>query len=166
MGNTCIHVSDTTAITNLAAIGRLDLLEALFGELCIPQAVFDELTMHGDHVPGAREVHSSSWIKVRAVRNQDLVRRLRSSIDLGEAEAITLTLECNARTLVIDECAGRQIALSLGVPIIGVLGILIEAKRRGLIDSAGRILARLRSEAGFRVGRAMVARVLREAGEQ
>lgn len=51
-----IYVSDTTAITNLAAIKRLDLLKALFRRIVIPTAVKDELTRHGMGTPGAKEV--------------------------------------------------------------------------------------------------------------
>ena len=53
------RVSDTTAITNLAAVGRLDLMESIFRHVLIPEAVYQELTAHGDGVPGAREVRSS-----------------------------------------------------------------------------------------------------------
>ena len=82
-----IRVSDTTAITNLAAVGGLDLLESIFRHVLIPEAVYQELTAHADGVPGAREVRSSLWIEVRGVRDGTLVHRLRRSLDLGEAEA-------------------------------------------------------------------------------
>lgn len=161
-----VRVSDTTAITNLAAIGRLDLLERAVGHVLIPEAVFQELTRHGDHIPGAREARSSSWIEVRRVADRRLVRRLRRTLDRGEAEAIALSVEARAKTLVIDEYAGRRVALALGLSIVGVLGILIQSKRQGLIDSVGTLLDQLRREAGFRVSPAMVQRVLREAGER
>lgn len=160
-----VHVSDTTAITNLAAIGRLDLIEAIFGRVLIPEAVFRELTRHGDRVPGAIEVRSSQWIEVRAAGDRALVGRLSGSLDLGEAEAIALAVETAARTLIIDERAGRQAAIALGIPIVGVLGILIESKRRGIVRRVRPLLDGLRTEAGFRIGRELFERVLREAGE-
>ena len=39
-----IVVSDTTPLISLLKINRIDLLERLFGEVLIPQAVFNELT--------------------------------------------------------------------------------------------------------------------------
>lgn len=160
-----IHVSDTTAITNLAAIGRLDLMQAIFGRILIPREVFAELTRHGDQVPGAREVRSSSWIRIARVSGLDLVDTLCRSLDRGEAEAIALAVETRARTLIIDEYAGRLAAVAMGIRIVGVVGILIEAKRRGLIEAVKPMLDELRTKAGFRLGQALVERALREAGE-
>lgn len=161
-----VHVSDTTAVTNLAAVGRLDLMQHIFGRIVIPEAVFRELTDHGDQIPGAVAARTASWIEIRPVVDHGLVGRLQQSLDLGESEAIALAVEAKAATLIIDEHAGRQIAQALAIPIIGVLGILIEAKRRHLIDSVAVLLARLRQEAGFRVSAAMTDRVLREVGER
>ena len=84
-----IYVSDTTAITNLAAIKRLDLLKALFRRIVIPTAVKDELTRHGMGTLGAEEVATETWFEVRGVGNQALVRQLRTILDAGESEAVT-----------------------------------------------------------------------------
>lgn len=161
-----MHVSDTTALTNLAAVGRLDLMQHLFGCIVIPDAVFRELTDHGDQIPGAIAVRTASWIEVHSVVDRSFVEHLLQSLDLGESEAIALAVETRASTLIIDEYAGRNAARALGIPVIGVLGILIEAKRRRLIGSVADLLGRLRSDAGFRVSRAMIDRVLIEAGER
>lgn len=69
---------------------------------------------------------------MRGVRNEALVRQLRTTLDDGESEAIALAQELNARLLIIDEYKGRQVAEKMSIRIIGVLGILVEAKRRGL----------------------------------
>lgn len=160
-----IHVSDTTAITNLAAIGRLDLIHSLIGQVFIPHEVYLELTRHGDRTPGALEVKNSEWILTRDVTRRDLVDSLTPPLDLGEAEAIVLALELNAHALIIDESAGRQAAKALGLNIIGLVGLLIEAKRQGLIASVAPFLNRLQQEAGFRLGAAFRARVLQEVEE-
>lgn len=160
-----IHVSDTTAITNLAAIGRLDLMHSLLGQVFIPHEVYLELTRYGDRIPGAREVKTNEWILTRDVTRRDLVDSLTPPLDLGEAEAIALAMEINAQVLIIDEVAGRQTAKALGLNIVGLVGLLIEAKRRSLIPSVAPLLDRLQQEAGFRLGAAFRERVLQEVEE-
>ena len=160
-----IYVSDTTAITNLAAIGRLDLMRCLLGQVFIPHEVYLELTRHGDRIPGAREVKNCEWIKVRDVARRNLVDSLTPPLDLGEAEAIALSVEINADVLIIDEYAGRQTAKKLGLNIIGLVGLMIEAKRRSLIPTVAPLLDRLQQDAGFRLGAAFRERVLQEVNE-
>ncbi|MEA1049407.1 DUF3368 domain-containing protein [Lamprobacter modestohalophilus] len=160
-----IHVSDTTAITNLAAIGRLDLMHSLLGQVFIPHEVYLELTRYGDRIPGAREVKTNEWILTRDVTRRDLVDSLTPPLDLGEAEAIALAMEINAQVLIIDEYAGRQTAKALGLNIVGLVGLLIEAKRRSLIPSVAPLLDRLQQEAGFRLGAIFRERVLQEVEE-
>jgi predicted nucleic acid-binding protein len=58
-----IIVSDTSPITNLAAIGQLDLLRQLYSNVTIPQAVYNEMVGVDRIVPGAVEVQQLSWIQ-------------------------------------------------------------------------------------------------------
>lgn len=130
-----IIISDTSAITNLAAIQHLDLLSQLYNRVTIPEAVYLELAKIEPPVPGTLEVQTVPWIKVRQVLNREVVERLRveAKLDPGESEAIALALELNADLLLIDERRGRAEANRLGVRITGLLGILVEAKQRKLI---------------------------------
>lgn len=126
-------VSNTSPITNLAGIGKLDLLHQLYGTVTIPQAVYNEIAGIGRSVPGTLEVQTLFWIATQSVTDLDQVTSLRTALDQGEAEAIALALELNAELLLIDESPGRAIARQYGINITGVLGVLLEAKRRGLI---------------------------------
>jgi uncharacterized protein len=130
-----IVVCNTSPITNFAEIARLDLLHSIYGEVVIPKAVYDELTNVPNPVPGGVEVQTYDWISVQPVLDQSKVSVFRQNIDFGEAEAIALALELRADRLLIDDAAGRAIALGEGLQITGILGILLIAKRRGLIDS-------------------------------
>jgi uncharacterized protein len=142
-------VCNTSPITNLAVIARLDLLHSIYGEIVIPKAVYDELTNVPNPVPGGVEVQTYDWISVRPVLDQFKVSVFRQNIDFGEAEAIALALELRADRLLIDDAAGRAIALREGLQITGVLGILLIAKKRGLIDSVRSLLDNLINQAGF-----------------
>lgn len=146
-----IVVSDTTAITHLAKIGALNLLQKLYVEILIPEAVFSELSQVGKTQPGALQVLNSKWIKVVKIKNQAVVNKLTRHLDLGESEAIALSIELQSDILIIDEVAGRNVAKKLGRNIIGMVGVLLEAKKKGYIQSVKPYLDKLRAT-GFRLG--------------
>ena len=144
-----VPVSNTSPLTNLAAIGQFDLLRSLYGQLRIAEAVWAELNAGGQPWPGRAEVAAADWIARRAVQNRPLVTALRERLDPGEAETIALAVECSPPFVLMDEKEGRRAAQRLGLKTVGVVGVLIEAKARGLIAEVGPLLERLRQEAGF-----------------
>jgi uncharacterized protein len=158
-------VSNTSPITNLAAVGQLNLLQQLYGSIIIPQAVYDEMASLGYIVPGTIEVQTLSWIQTQQVINRTLVTQLQTELDEGESEAIALAIELNANQLLLDEYPGRTVASRLGIKITGVLGVLLAAKRRGLIASIKPIVDDLITQAGFRVSNQVYTDVLQAAGE-
>jgi len=158
-------VSNASALINLARIGRLSLLPSLYSEVLVPPAVWHEVVVEGAGRPGAEEVSCASWIKQMPVANQALVLALVQELDAGEAEAIALALEVRAELLLMDEHLGRETATHLGLRCFGLIGTLIQAKRRGLIEAVRPYLDALRDVAGFRVSEALYRRVLRDEGE-
>ena len=114
---------------------------------------------------GAEEVKAASWIKQHAVTNRQLVRVLQQDLDAGEAEANALSLEIESELLLMDERLGRATASHLGLRYTGLIGVLIEAKHKGLLPSVKSPLDRLRDVAGFRVREALYQRVLKDEGE-
>ena len=153
-----IVVSDTSCISNLITVGRVELLSQLFGEVIIPPAVHTELLRYHTLVP--------SFVKLATPRDTTTVSRLSSELDLGEAEAISLARELRADRLLIDEKDGRAVALREGVPIIGVVGILVTAKQKGILNSVRALLDALDKEAGFRLSRGVRTAALRAVGEE
>lgn len=158
-------VSNTSPIINLACINRLDLLPALFGEIVIPDAVFHEIAVAVPNAPGALDIRMAPWIHRHLVANQPLVTSLRLELDLGEAEAIACAVEANARLLLIDERRGRLVAQRLGLSVMGLVGALLLARKRGLIESIRPLLDDLRRVAGFWVSDALYHRALYDVGE-
>jgi uncharacterized protein len=152
-----IVVSDTSAITALIQVGRVDLLSKLYQTVLIPQAVADEL----------RRAHTSlpEFVQIQRVSNRSTVTRLLVELDAGEAEAITLMLEKHGDILLMDERKGRQIARREGLRVIGLLGVLAEAKRTGQVSSLAELLWQLETAAGFRISKELRTRVLAEFGE-
>ena len=131
-------VSNTSPIIALSGISRIDLLQKLYGEITIPEAVFQEIT--SDNLPGCQEVTSLSWFIKKAITNKDETASLAMELDTGEAEAITLSLELKAGLLLIDERKGKLVADRFAVKNVGVLGILLEAKKKNLIKAVKPLL--------------------------
>lgn len=115
--------------------------------------------------PGTIEVQTSEWIKVRPVNDLNLLAIIQANLDLGEAAAIVLALELNAELLIIDERPGRTIALQYRLPVTGILGVLLEAKGKGLIPAVKPLVDRLINEVEFRVSSQLYTTVLQCAGE-
>jgi len=157
-----IVVSDTSAITNLAAIQHLQLLPQLYEQVIVPEAVYRELGDIEPPVPGTIEVQTAPWLEVRQVINRDAVKRLQDEVrlDPGESEAIALSLELKTALLLIDERRGRAEADRLGIKITGLLVILIEAKRKHLIVAVKPLMDSLIATSDFRVSPALYNQIL------
>lgn len=158
-----IVVCDTSPITNLAAVGRLELLKELFGLVLICESFRDELQADGGVYPGSN-VASLDWIEVRAAANQMLVDQLRKTIHLGEAESFVVALECQADLVLLDDADGRSAAQQCGLTVMGTLGVLIRAKRTGFIQVVKPILDDLTAH-GFFVRDSVAQQVLKIVGE-
>lgn len=160
-----IVISDTSPITNLAAIAQLDLLRQLYDSIVIPRAVYNEMAGVNREVPGAAEVQSLDWIQTQTLNNPERVREIRQGIDQGEAEAIVLALELEADLLLMDERRGRAVAARYGLSVTGLLGVLLQAKQNHLIAAVKPLLDQLIAQVNFRVSTQLYAEVLRLAGE-
>ncbi len=161
-----IVVSDATPLINLQAIGLLDLLPKLFQEIVIPPAVYHEVVIKGAGKPGSDVVKTAEWIQVISCQKTDLLHKLKNTIDPGEAEAITLVLELGADLLLIDETLGRKVAKSFQIEIVGVLGILVRAKKKGLISNIKDPVEDLIQKARFYIHPELKKEILNLAGEQ
>lgn len=159
-------ISNSSVLIALGTIGKLDLLHQRFpGGIIIPQAVWYEVVETGEDYPGAREVASASFIEVCQVENTSLVSLLLMDLDNGEAEAIVLCQEKKASTILLDEKDARQVARRLGLPVLGTVGVLIWAKKAGLITNLRDQLDTLQSNGKFRLSRLVYDRALRAARE-
>ena len=130
-----IVVSNTTPILSLYKIGRLGLLERLFGQVFVPAAVYSEISVLGKGKPGHNVIDNLDSIQIKQVENTLAVEMLRSQLDYGEAEAIVLARELGADILMLDEKKARKVAQATMQQVSGTIGILQLAKDKGFIQT-------------------------------
>ncbi len=153
-------VSNTGPLIALAGIRQFDLLHELFHRILIPPAVqlevLDETTL--------KAITAADWITVQGVQDTIAVQLLQEDLGAGESEAIVLARELDAGLLLIDERTARRKAHTLGLSVVGTLGVLLIAKEKGLIAAIQPLLDELR-RAGFRMSDDLYFQVLRHADE-
>jgi uncharacterized protein len=146
-------VADASPLIALAQVDQLPLLEKLFGEILVPPAVVREVALS---LP--------AFVRERKLSRPIPAAVLRAALDPGESEAISLALELGAERVILDERTARRLAQDLGLPIIGVLGILLASKQKGLIPLVRPILdALVRNR--FRITPELYEWLLNETGE-
>ncbi len=157
-------VSDTSPLSNLAIVGRLDLLKWRYGVVLIPPCVENELAAlsHAEGKSAVESAKANGWLKVCALPPG---RPLEAALDPGEDEAIRLWRDLPADKLILDDSLARKIAREMGAKMTGVLGELLHAKKIGHVESVRDEISRLRDHARFFVSREIELIVLAEAGE-
>ena len=144
-------VVDTSVLIALSNIGRLGLLRELFSNVLVPRAVAEE---YGEPLP--------SWIEVLEVKDRHLVQVLLEYLHRGEAEAIALAVELQGAIIALDDKKARITARRLGLKVIGTLGILILAKKRGLISDLREEIEKL-IHTSFRLSQEVIQEALKKA---
>jgi uncharacterized protein len=150
-----IVVTNAGPLIYLSVLGRLALLRDLFSEVLLPEAVYEEVVLHGHGLPGANETKAAvddGWLRRVAVQNQSLVDALLGELDVGEAEAIALARESGLRRLLMDDRKGRAKALLMGLKVTGTIGVVLLARSSGIDVDLKRDLDLL-IEHNFRIAR-------------
>ena len=153
-----IAVSDTSPLIALKHAELLGKLNLLFQRVVVPPSVMQEL-----NVKEKEYFQSLSFISVEEPHDRRLVLVLKTIVDEGEAEAITLALEKNS-LLMIDDLRGRKVARRLDLEIIGTLGLLKVMKLKGIIREVKPFIERLR-EKGFYISDDLINKLLSDVRE-
>jgi hypothetical protein len=153
-------VSNASPLIVLLKINKLSILKELFEKIVIPETVHKEITAkkHDKLIFDKLE-----WIEVRSARNIEMTALLEKLIDRGEAEAIVLARELSV-TLLIDDAKARKYAKLLNIEVIGTLGLLKIAKRRGLVRSARKVINGMLAE-GYYIEDKLIRKILKNIGE-
>lgn len=148
-----VVISDTSCLILLKKIDELELLKVSYKNVFVTDVIAAEF---GESLP--------DWILVKRPEDQNIQITLRQLVDSGEASAFALALEMPQSVLIIDDRTARKVAKSLNLKTTGTLGVLVQAKRRGLIASVKPILAKI-AVTDFRITQNLVDKVLELAGE-
>lgn len=148
----------------LSLLDSLDLLLRLFSDVRVPAAVFEEVVTAGQSRPGAKHIAAATWLQ-REPANPAPDPLLAEELGKGEAEAIALAVRIRATWLVLDDRKARRIAEgAYRLNVIGTAGVLVRAKKTGLLSSVGPSLSSLRA-AGYFLFDRLVRAALEAAGE-
>ncbi len=157
-------VVNTTPLIALSHVGQLNLLKQLYGEIIIPEAVYQELSVKEDSVCKKMVDKSLGWIRVCRISNQMAKVMYKTQLHDGEVEVMILSKEILADVVIIDDATAKKHAKYLGLPVTGTLGVLIRAKREGYIDEIKPILDRM-MEKGIYISQSVIEMCLKQAGE-
>lgn len=155
-------VADASTLIGLSRIGQLNLLRELYGEVVIPQSVYDEVVIESKD--GSGKIKNAKYLKVEKVADSKVVELFLGYLGKGEAEAIILSKEKKADLILIDEKKARKAARRAGFDVVGVLGLLLAAKSKALIPAVKPFIEKL-SKKGFRLSKKVTEKALKEAGE-
>lgn len=157
-------VVNTSPWIALSVCGQISLLEKFFHDVYIPIGVRDEIMAGGKQGIGIRELEGSPWIKVGEISDVEKIKFLHE-LERGEAEVIILAKEKGINHVMIDEKIARMQAKILGFVVIGTLGLLLKAKKEGILLSIKPSIGKL-LESGIWVKEEIAKGILKDAGEE
>jgi len=146
-------ISDTSCLILLDKIGELEILNKLFGKIITTSEVANEF---GQPLP--------NWIEIQQPTDNNYQSIIEASVDSGEASAIALAFELDNCLLIIDDLKARKFANQIGLNIIGTMGVIVDAKLSGIIQSVKPIITKIKLT-NFRMTEQLEIVMLKKAGE-
>ena len=156
-------ISNTTPILSLLKIDKLNILKELYGQVIIPNAVYQEIE-EGKHKKFYKDLKQIDWLVIKNIKDQNS-REYFVDLDDGEAEVLILAKELNADLVILDEILGRRYAKILDFNLTGTLGILLKAKEKGIVKSLTELLTEL-TEKGTWLNPKLIKEVLKISKEE
>lgn len=148
-----VIITDTSILIVLHKIGELELLKRVYGEIITTSIIAEEF---GEDLP--------AWIKIEKISDRKYLDYLKTQVDIGEASAFAVASQFEDVLLLMDDLKARKLAKQLSLKVIGVIGILIFAKKKGKISLIKPLLEKLQ-ETNFRINKKIIDFALAECGE-
>lgn len=161
-------ICNSSPIIALSFIGKLNLLWEIFDEVMIPKEVYREVVeANPSSNYEAKELEKAvdeGKIMVYNIKNQKLVDDLYGKLHRGELEVIVAARELKVTDVIIDEKAARSFAEAMLLQSIGIIGVLIIAKKKGEISEIKKYLDLL-IKSNYRISKKLYENALRKAEE-
>ena len=126
-------IVNSTPLIALCHVNQLSVLKQLYGEIIIPKAVYDEISVKEDSICKRNVDESLDWIHVQEIKNIMAKTMFKSQLHDGEVEVMILAMEQQADVVVIDDQNAKKYAKYLELPVTGTLGVLMRAKQEGYL---------------------------------
>lgn len=157
-------VCDTTVLLYLGRIGRIEVLPRLFAGIDIPESAAFELDVGRLARPETINARGLSWARIVTVPCEALTKLPTNSLGAGEQGVIAWASSHPGMWAGLDDALARRFASRLKIPVMGTLGLLIQAKKQGYISLVSPLIESLISS-GFRIGPEVAAEIKRLADE-
>ena len=158
-------VSNTTPISNFLHLGQMEILKTIFKELHVPMAVHYEIEVYFSGDYQWQKCLDEDFIIRTEVQTSPKIKELLAHLHKGEAEALCLCIENNAQLCLLDDRDARIIARLNNIPVSGTLGVLMKAKKMGIIESIKALMDRLRTDHHYWIDDALYNKVLSLSNE-
>ncbi len=158
-----LAVVNTSPLIFLSRGGHFDLLQSIAAKVLVPEVVVREISVRGHLDPTVKCLHRSTWL---TIVDDILVPPSILSWGLGAGESAVLAYAMSQKCCqaLIDDLAGRRCASALNIPVTGTLGIVLRAKRKGLLTAARPVLEDL-LRGGMYLNRSVLDTALALVGE-
>lgn len=156
-------ICNTSPFQYLHQVGHLGILPALAGPVIVPRAVREEIEIGRAAGYDLPDLGALPWVAIRQPASWPALP-LAADLGQGEAAVLALALEAKSSVVILDDGVARRAAELLNLPLTGTLGLLVDAKKKGLIPSVSTVLDEL-NRLRFRVSPGTRLTVLRLAGE-
>jgi len=124
---TKIIISDNSALSGLTSIGKLDLLRKVYNSVTVTKEVKEEYEKYDNRI-------LPSWFNVEKVKNKENFEEALKKVHLGEASSIALARETDDAVVILDEDKARKYAISCGLTVIGLAGVIKKALKMRIIN--------------------------------
>lgn len=157
-------IVNSTPVIALCNADLLFVLKELYGEVIIPKSVYDEVTAKVDSACNQIK-NNSDWIRVEEIKDITHRKMYKAKLHSGEVDVMILAQEePGADLVIIDDNAAKKTAKYLGLTVTGTMGVLIKAKRMGVISSVKEALKKIQNN-GFYISDELVKLILKQVKE-
>ena len=126
----------------LSKAGRLDLLRLSADEIVVPIQVIEEINQRGSSDITVQALQKADWLHAIEVKPEPIIQ----AWDLGKGETGVLSYALSKQNIksVIDDGLARKCAITYNIPLLGTLGIILLAKKYGLVNEARPLMNELK----------------------